>query len=137
MKTGTPSGCAIVSSPPYQGGARGGLTECVQAVVPRQGAERQRRQAFRAFSRRARGMTLVEVMAAAAILFFGMVAIVALFTTAARTHAQAVNETRATLAATSILSEARGLFARGLVPAETPKKAIPEHPDFPPTWLVR
>lgn len=85
------------------------------------------------------GMTLLEVLIASAILVFGMVGILAMFNAAARTHKRAVDETTATMVGTSVMSELRGLLARGIVPTETKKAGkkgwkiddLPEHQDYP------
>ncbi len=86
------------------------------------------------------GMTLIEVLIASAILVFGMVGIIAMFTAAARTHKRAVDETEASMVGSSVLAELRGLFSKGVIPNPTkvpPKKKdfdlddFPAHKDFP------
>lgn len=85
------------------------------------------------------GMTLLEVLIASAILVFGMVGILAMFNGAAKTHKRAIDETTASMVGTSVMSELRGLFARGIVPQETKKPTkkgwkidhLPEHRDYP------
>ena len=89
-------------------------------------------------SRCPRGMTLLEVLIASAILVFGMVGILAMFNAAARTHSRAIRETNASMVGTSVMAELRGLFARGIVPDEIkPTKKnwkltdLREHQDYP------
>jgi Tfp pilus assembly protein PilV len=82
-----------------------------------------------------RGMTLVEVMMATAVLVFGMVAILAIILTAQRAHQRAVNETNAVLVANSVLSEWRASMDRGNPPTPTPPNStyaqLPIHKDYP------
>src|SRR3990172_3539485 len=75
-----------------------------------------------------RGMTLVEVLVAGAILVFGMVGVLAVLGAASRSHKRAIDETLATFVATSVLSEMRAKFAVG-VPLKTTQQE--EHPDYP------
>ena len=59
-----------------------------------------------------RGMTLIELLMAFAILVTGLVSIFALISAGMRSHKRAVNETEAGIVASSILSEIRAdLFA--------------------------
>ena len=86
---------------------------------------------MRALRRRPRGMTLVEVLMAGAILTFGMVGIMALLGTAHRSHRIAVHETNAVQIAQSVMAEYRSYFARGVVPGGHPRSdASDDYPDY-------
>lgn len=81
--------------------------------------------------RRARGMTLLEVLIAGGILVFGMVGVLALFNAAARTHKRAVDETHAVQLGASVMADLRALFEKGVLPSGTPPGVPQESPDFP------
>lgn len=76
-----------------------------------------------------RGMTLVEVLIASAILVFGMAGVLSILAAAQRTHQRARDETLATLVGTSVLAELRSEFARGRVPREIGDRSAEEWPD--------
>ena len=78
----------------------------------------------------ARGMTLVEVLMAGAILAFGMVGILALLGTAHRSHRQAIHETTAVQISQTVFAEYRSLFARGAIPASQLKTVHEDYPDY-------
>ncbi len=78
----------------------------------------------------ARGMTLVEVLMAGAILAFGMVGILALLGTAHRSHRQAIHETTAVQLAQTVFAEYRSFFARGYTPPSDFKKVHEDYPDY-------
>ena len=78
----------------------------------------------------ARGMTLVEVLMAGAILAFGMVGILALLGTAHRSHRQAIHETTSVQLAQSVFAEYRAAFSRGVVPPSEAKKTGEDYPDY-------
>ena len=78
-----------------------------------------------------RGMTLVEVMMAFAILVVGLVGIFAILHAGLRSHRRAVAETEGAIAASSLTSELRAEFSRGRVPPSDPKGAWHKVPDYP------
>ncbi len=65
----------------------------------------------------AKGMTLIEVMLAFAILTAGLLSIFAMLQTGLKSHQRAIQETEAAFAAASILAELRSEFACGRVPS--------------------
>jgi len=71
-------------------------------------------------------MTLVEVMMAFAILIVGLVGIFAILNAGFRSHKRAINDTEATILASSILDELRSDFFRGRVPPSDAKSAFTE-----------
>ena len=78
-----------------------------------------------------RGMTLIEVLLAMAILVTGLVAIFALLNSGFSSHKRAIQETEAAMVASSALDELRANFARGILPASDGKEAWHPSPDFP------
>lgn len=64
-----------------------------------------------------RGMTLIEVLIAFAILLAGMMGILGVLTSALHEHKRAVNQTDAAQAGASIIAHTRMEFARGETPA--------------------
>lgn len=82
-------------------------------------------------ARCARGMTLIEVLIASAILAFGMAGVLAALSTAFRSHKRALDETNAALVGASVMADLRGIFASGLVPYAIAENAAKPHADFP------
>jgi prepilin-type N-terminal cleavage/methylation domain-containing protein len=78
-----------------------------------------------------RGMTLVEVLMAMAILVTGLVAVFALLNTGFNSHKRAIQETEAAMVAASELDELRAKFSRGILPESDAKGAFRPCADFP------
>jgi type II secretory pathway pseudopilin PulG len=78
-----------------------------------------------------RGMTLVEVMMAFAILITGLVGVFAILHAGFRSHRRAINETESVQVASSIVSELRADFFRAHVPPSDPQGAWHQSPDYP------
>lgn len=90
------------------------------------------RAAFRRFGfRRARGMTLMEVLIATGILVFGLVSVMAALQTGLRTHTRARHETNAALVGASVMAELRSIFARGEKPHGISEVTPQESLDYP------
>jgi len=66
--------------------------------------------------RRARGMTLVELLIAFGILMTGLVCIFAMILAGTSSHRRAIKETEATMVASSVIADMRGDLAKGLIP---------------------
>jgi len=79
----------------------------------------------------ARGMTLVEVMMAFAVLVVGLVGILAILNAGFRAHKRAINETESSLVASSVASELRADFFRGHVPSSDVAGAWHDCQDYP------
>ena len=82
-------------------------------------------------ARPARGMTLIEVMMAFAILVTGLVSVFALLSAGMRTHKRAINETEAGLLAASLLDETRADFFNGKDVSTDVKDNFTESKDSP------
>jgi len=82
-------------------------------------------------SRRRAGMTLVEVLLAFAILIAGLVSVFAMFNGGFRTHKRAVNETDATLIATSLIAETRAELGIGRQPSSDPANVFTKYAPNP------
>jgi type II secretory pathway pseudopilin PulG len=80
--------------------------------------------------RNARGMTLVELMVAFAILIVGLVSIFAMLNAALRSHKRAMNETEAAIVAESVLADLRADFQRGRL-VKDPGNTFEQNVDFP------
>jgi type II secretory pathway pseudopilin PulG len=78
-----------------------------------------------------RGMTLVEVMMAFAVLVVGLVGIFAILNAGFRAHKRAINETESTLLASSVASELRAEFFRGRVPPSDAPGGWHDSADYP------
>ena len=78
-----------------------------------------------------RGMTLIEVMLAFAILTVGLVSIFAIINSGMKSHQRAIQETQATMALSSILADMRAEFAHGKQPYNRPE-FVPcdDYPNF-------
>lgn len=81
--------------------------------------------------RRARAMTLMEVLIATAILVFGLVSIMAALQAGLSTHKRARDETHAAMVGATVMAEMRSIFARGQVPAPLSEDMPQESADFP------
>ncbi|HYF51124.1 MAG TPA: hypothetical protein VEJ63_17045 [Planctomycetota bacterium] len=83
-------------------------------------------------------MTLIEVMLAIAILITGLIAIFALLNSGLQSHRRAINETEASMIASSAIAEIRSeLMHGGLLPRSDPKKTFNPCPDFPDYQINR
>lgn len=86
---------------------------------------------------RRRGMTLLEVLIATAILVFGVVAVIGVIMSAQTTHRRAIDETIAVQVAQSVLAEWRMLMDKGAaqlpasVDPKTPFEQLKAHEDYP------
>jgi type II secretory pathway pseudopilin PulG len=87
-----------------------------------------------------RGMTLLEVLIATAILVFGVVAVLGVIMSAQRTHQRAIDETIAVQVAQSLIAEWRSLMDKGGGPdgglpastdPKTPFENLKGHQDYP------
>ena len=78
-----------------------------------------------------RGMTLVEVMMAFAILITGLVGIFAILHAGLRSHKRAVNETEASILAASLMSELRADFSRARRPPSDSATTWHQSADYP------
>jgi prepilin-type N-terminal cleavage/methylation domain-containing protein len=81
--------------------------------------------------RRARGMTLVEVLVALAILVTGLVAIFALLHTGVRSHQRAIHEMEASNVASAVMADMRAQFFRGEMVKSDPKNVFRPSEEFP------
>ncbi|MCW8130943.1 MAG: prepilin-type N-terminal cleavage/methylation domain-containing protein [Planctomycetota bacterium] len=82
-------------------------------------------------SARARGMTLMEVMIATAILVFGLVAIFGALQAGLNTHKRARDETNAAFVGASVMAELRTIFSQGAEPTPIPETAPRQSSDYP------
>jgi len=82
-------------------------------------------------SRPTRGMTLIEIMVAFAILVVGLVSIFAMLNAALRSHKRAMNETEAAIVAESVLADLRSEFQRGKIVKSDGKGMFEPSVDFP------
>lgn len=78
-----------------------------------------------------RGMTLIEIMVAFAILVVGLVSIFAMLNAALRSHKRAMNETEAAIVAESVLADLRSEFQRGRIVRSDGKGIFEQSTDFP------
>jgi type II secretory pathway pseudopilin PulG len=81
--------------------------------------------------RRARGMTLIELMMAFAILLTGLTVIFALILAGTRSHRRAIKETEAALCGASVLADLRAQLARGQMPTRESGGDFTPSDDFP------
>ena len=81
--------------------------------------------------RRARGMTLVEVMISFAILIAGLVGIIAMLNAGYRSHRRAIAETESSLVGDSVISDLRAEYSRGGTPPGDGAGIFQAHPDYP------
>lgn len=82
-------------------------------------------------SHTARGMTLIEIMVAFAILVVGLVSIFAMLNAALRSHKRAMNETEAAIVAESVIADLRAEFQRGRIVRSDGKGMFEPSVDFP------
>jgi len=77
-------------------------------------------------------MTLIEVMLAIAILITGLIAIFALLNSGIQSHRRAINETEASIVASSAIAEIRSELMRGKsIPRSDAKRTFNPAPAFP------
>src|SRR5260221_10658538 len=85
-----------------------------------------------------RGMTLIELLIAFAILMSGLVCIFALLLAGTSSHRRAMKETEATMIASSIMADLRADLARGAVPSGdgTTFEEVKDHEGYKANRLI-
>ena len=81
--------------------------------------------------RGARGMSLVEVLLAVAILVAGLICVFAILGSGLQSQNRAIHESEAALVAASVSAEMRAEFFHGRMPPSESRNTFTPHPDSP------